>query len=181
MSDCSSIICWNLFLVYWIAFVPLSKLVWAHWDFIWMRWYRPLSLCFSSWNTTINPRRHPDENSEGQQEDELMQDIRAGEEHSDRMSYNPGSHRRGQLWPDTSWWLVQKAILPSSWIGVSSDKSASSVPLTIRTLTNRNQPEEAPLCWEILKWAGKSRERDLATAWPEKTLWFYLSEAPLPY
>lgn len=126
-----------------------------------MRWYRPISLCFSSWNTTINPRKHPDENSERQQEDELMQAIRAGEEHSDRTSSNPGSNRRGQLWPDTSWSLVQKVHsylqLNRSLLWQISELSAIDNG-TIRTLTNRNQPEEAPLCWEILKWAGKSRE-----------------------
>ena len=50
-------------------FVSLTELAMA-----WMTLENPTA-SFSS-NTTINPRRHPDEKSERQQEDELMQDIR---------------------------------------------------------------------------------------------------------
>lgn len=82
------------------------------------------------------------------------------------MSYNPGSNRRGQFWPDTSWLLVQKVHsslqLNRSLLWQISELNVIASG-TMRTLTSINQPEEAPLCWKTPKWAGNSRERDLAT------------------
>lgn len=46
----------------------------------------------------------------------------------------------------------QESLTKSGELNTSSNR-------TIRTLTNGNQPQEALFPWEILMWAGNSRER----------------------